>query len=320
MIDLFAVLRSLTLPGGAAAGDPRLVLGPDIPAVLTAFYAPSFGSVYAVFLAYSNATDYEYTAWIKATVVGGGYTAKAQGWVLAGVVVHNELAFLPSGVIPANTIVGPSLGSPAAGFQYNFTGVSGASLDPINDPNYSGVNIANDVDFCIDSQVSIPMSAPRGLKAEGTGGNVGGIALSAGAEVAMPAASWAVEPTFNFKIDRLYRVICRVHYIVGSAVDNISVLRVRKGSASVVGTVFAAWFLGNPSSAAANPAGHTLIGYVKNTSGANVSTALSLTNQWANGAASSSLFSNAAAPILLTIEDVGRPEDHPTLAGVTASV
>lgn len=53
-------LRTLTLPQTAGAGDPRFVIGPDLPAELTAYYgaASSLGGIVAAILYYNSDPDF----------------------------------------------------------------------------------------------------------------------------------------------------------------------------------------------------------------------------------------------------------------------
>lgn len=309
---------SLTLPPGAGPGDSRLFLGPDVPLILQTFYSV-YGTSYACILAYSDATNYEFTLWLKTAT--GGMSAMAKGWVLGGITVveHTFTYFPPPGTgLPFNTLIGPVLSIPAAGYQYNFRGVAGASLDP-TDAAYSSVNIGDEIDFCIDSQFGAGIAAPRGLRVGEYTATAGGLAGSAGAEVAIPSANWVSEPSITWKRERLYRVLINMqHY--ATVADVFTTFRLRKGSASTTGTIFGTWVL-RTLNLANNVWTVYLCAYIKNTSGADVNSQLSLTVQRSTGAGTNAIYGDAATfPLIMVAEDIGRESDHNSLAAVINSM
>ena len=165
MKSIVAALRGLQLPFGAQPGQPRLVLGPDIPAPLVAFY--SGNSVYACELAYADATHMHYTVWLFITATGE--TARAQGWLLGTSVYESFLEYID----PAATanpgrqlFFGDAFASIPNGTQYNFSGASGGILDP-SSGTYSALELdsVNPVDLVIDG-----ISQPRGLLMAVAGG------------------------------------------------------------------------------------------------------------------------------------------------------
>jgi hypothetical protein len=78
-------LRTLTLPYGATTGQPRIVIGPDIPAVLQAAYTSAGMPIVGCELFYLSNSDYIYQALIDnpAFTPNGGL---AIGRVTAGTV------------------------------------------------------------------------------------------------------------------------------------------------------------------------------------------------------------------------------------------
>jgi len=74
MRSFFALLRSLTIPYGAGANDPAIVIGRDVPAELAAFYAPD--TVVACEIYRENSTTYVYDALVDPVV---GLTFRATG-------------------------------------------------------------------------------------------------------------------------------------------------------------------------------------------------------------------------------------------------
>ena len=128
-------------------------------------------------------------------------------------------------------------------------------------------------------------------------------------EVAVPAASWAHEPNPVFSNGSLYRL--ELQYGLGLSVNAVGSarVRIRKGSASTSGQL-----LGETVAMEANfVAFHSrapLVAYVKNVSGADITTALSVTITRTQGTPNMSLYGDAlggtwGVPFNLTIERIG---------------
>lgn len=148
----------------------------------------------------------------------------------------------------------------------------------------------------------------------------GNVAASAAAEVAIPAASWATEPELTIANNRIAKLTYSVFFVVSAATDSRTVLRYRKGSETTSGTLLAVYHVSIPSSATTASV-QTFIRYVKNTSGAPVTTKLTVTNQRDAGAATISLAGNAFGnPMELMIEDLCHVDDAPELAASIFSV
>lgn len=159
------------------------------------------------------------------------------------------------------------------------------------------------VDFLNSGLLSAPFNAVEyGLVNAGAA-----VATSvAGAEAAIPAASWAHEPSLTFKNGRLYRLTLVWAYGLSTAALTGFTVKLRKGSASTVGQI-----LGQTSAMDTQNAifrgGQPLICYVQNISGADITTKISATIKRAAGTADPSLYGDSAGnPFTLTIEDIGK--------------
>lgn len=312
---------SLTLPPGAGPGDSRLFLGPDVPLILQTFYSV-YGTSYACILAYSDANNYQYTLWLKTAT--GGMSAYAQGWVLAAatVVEHTFTYFPPPGTgLPFNTLIGPVLNIPGAGYQYNFRGTAAASLSK-TDPLYSSLNIAPEMDFCIGTHSGIPISAMRGFLGASTTSGYAGI-NSGGLEVVIASASYAHEHVWTFQDSRIFMyMLWGFAFNLSAAAMSVDIVRIRKGQATTAGTILDAEAWGIDSTAGAGPIlNFQQFGYFENSSGADVTTTLSITHQRSAGAAVTNI-SNLTGPGvgILAVYDVGSIDDWPDTSNVLASV
>lgn len=89
--------RDLVVPSGAGPGDTRIVIGPDVPTVITSFYIANYGGVVteAWIGEYIDANNYHYEVWFQGTFpLNRAY--QAEGWVNAGVVseLWNDFTFV----------------------------------------------------------------------------------------------------------------------------------------------------------------------------------------------------------------------------------
>jgi hypothetical protein len=137
-----SVIRDLLLPSNAGPNDPRLLLGPDVPAILVAYYAPGANTAFACELAYSNATDYQYTIWL--VNLGTGELTKGEGWVSGNRVF--ELYYYyhdPASSLPRVVNFGDGFGSPGGGLGAIGWSFNGEGFDPTNITTYSNVEFFN---------------------------------------------------------------------------------------------------------------------------------------------------------------------------------
>lgn len=171
---------------------------------------------------------------------------------------------------------------------------------------------------------SIPLIAPGrglvGLAGRFTGGL---IAQSTGTtEVAVPSGSWTREPRLIIGGGRIVRVDVYCGVFINAATNTMTVIRIRKGSASITGVVaFSSFVCVNAVvSTAGNPQSIEVSGYFKNPDPLEFVTPLSLTQQRVTGAAVVDLFGNAGIPMLVTMTDVGAIRDHASLAAIATDV
>jgi hypothetical protein len=77
------LVRTLILPNNAGPNDARIVIGPDIPADLVAFYAGFGFTVVAAIIHWTDGTHYFYEADLKSV---GTSNQHAYGWSVAGTI------------------------------------------------------------------------------------------------------------------------------------------------------------------------------------------------------------------------------------------
>lgn len=136
-----------------------------------------------------------------------------------------------------------------------------------------------------------------------------------GAEAAIPAATWASEPNFTFSDKHLYQVRLRFGTgIVAAGPTQMSgVVRLRKGSASTTGQILYAVTVDEFSNFVF--VGREYNAYIKNVSGADITTKLSLTIARLGGATEWSLAGHApgvtGTPCDVFLQDLGLAAGHP---------
>lgn len=142
-----------------------------------------------------------------------------------------------------------------------------------------------------------------------------------GAETAVPSAQWLVEPIFDFLSGRIYKAT-----LTGFAIEStgaggaVSLIRLRKGSQTTVGTQLTLKEMFHPAGFGALTQSFSYIGFFKNTSGATVSTPLSLSINGVIGAGTWSLYGDANDALKVSIEDVAWAGDNTTFANTLISV
>lgn len=310
------LIRTLRLPSNAGPDDPQTIIGPDIDDQLAAYYDPAL-VVSNIIFQYQEFSNGDVVAHYIAQIVPELSTP----YIAVGVIGETlgsdpfvresfRVSIGPGGGGTAPLIVG----DPFQTFPLN----SGAQfLGPLVLGLNDGQDSAASATFTIDN-----VAAPRGVRGEGTGTTVGTVATSSGTEVAIPAASWTTEPEADFYDGRLYQVDVQVGAFPSAATNSITRVRLRKGSATITGTLLCTWWLQMNTQTATTAPTFMLTGYVKNTSGAKVTTKLSVTNTRHGGAASTSLFMNSSTPLpgILVVRDIGAVADWAALAAVAVSV
>jgi hypothetical protein len=114
----------------------------------------------------------------------------------------------------------------------------------------------------------------------------------------------------TFKNNYLYRIdIENIQWYPGGAGAHAGEIRVRKGAASVVGQLLLNFFVQSAAGFLGNPKSGRLTGFVKNQSGADITTKLSITITVTVGAISMNLYSFVSAPIIMTVTSLGMTND-----------
>lgn len=132
----------------------------------------------------------------------------------------------------------------------------------------------------------------------------GTLAQSNGAEAAIPALTWAVEPVAKVRPHWIARVSVYCSTFVNTATDSVMIIRVRNGSGTTVGTQVCGWRV-DASSATTTVASQILEAYVVNGNSTRTSAqTLSLTIQTGNGAAIMGLYADATLPTVVACEEV----------------
>jgi len=310
----FATLQSLTIPAGAAPGDPAIVIGGEPPAELVAYYAadPLTPQIVGCVLYRLSAGNYSYDVLVKDSF--NTLMRRAFGSVQGGVNVFEEMTldvnqFVGSVKFSRRTNSDVVMGMNDTAME--FTGTQSGNMAGVALRGGSGLLLDDAAcPFTVDS-----LSAPRGLRGSGKL-TAGTVAASAGAEVAIPAASWATEPEVTVDPGRLMKATLVFGGFPSAATNSMTQIVLRKGSATVVGTILSWWQAQYTTAAAANLTYQTLIGYFRNSTGSPVTTKLSVTNGRLNGAASTSFYGDANLPLTLVVEDIGLASEHPALSGV----
>lgn len=132
-------------------------------------------------------------------------------------------------------------------------------------------------------------------------------------EVAIPSANYAEEPLFSFAGNSVFRVIVTFLLVATVEPDTFN-LRVRKGAATITGTLLANWqrnaYGGN------NGENLSFIGYFTNTGPSVVQSKLSLSAIRVAGSGSIFLY----GPVTVAIENMGSTANLPGLAAGAVSV
>jgi hypothetical protein len=153
--SVLAGLRTLVLPWGAAPGTSRIVLGPDVPAILSAYYLAQYGAtIQAVILFYYGGTPDDYL--YEAHYTNDGNSEHARGWVIAGTVYELDF-YANDGVVTRSLIVGEH-GSAPSPLPMTVSYERGAYTR--TGPMQSIFNLSDDFDVFIDGR-----SQGRGLMA-----------------------------------------------------------------------------------------------------------------------------------------------------------
>lgn len=142
-------------------------------------------------------------------------------------------------------------------------------------------------------------------------GNVtaGSVATSAAAaEAAIPTASWAHEPNATFLNGHIYKIEAQYGIGINASSATAMVVRVRRGAQTTSGNILVTWAEQEYHVDFFNT--RSRWGYFKNTSGSNITTALSLTIQRTSAANNASLFGDSTLQLRVSIKDLGLESGH----------
>ena len=161
--------------------------------------------------------------------------------------------------------------------------------------------------------------APETLR-QAMAATTGTLVTSVAGEIAVPSNMWAVggtnhESTFILPTGHLYQVTIS-GAILPSGSPGTCGIRVRKGAATITGTQLIS-FEKDYAGGGGIEVGH--VGYFKNTSGATVSTKLSLTIARI-AAINVALFGDVTRPMSVEVLDIGSVAAVPALAAIAPSV
>lgn len=142
-----------------------------------------------------------------------------------------------------------------------------------------------------------------------------------GAETAVPAASWDIEPMYSLINNRIYRADLDGFTIESTGTGGaVSLLRLRKGSATTSGTQLGLKEIFHPVGFGGLTQSFTYRFYFKNTSGALVQTKLSLTINGVIGAGTWSLYGDTNDRLTIAVNDCGSVSDNTGFANLLTSV
>jgi hypothetical protein len=165
-------------------------------------------------------------------------------------------------------------------------------------------------------------SEPRSVIGANTLIGFGGV-NSGGAEVAIASASYTTEPTMDFSPQRIFRChLAGMLNNLSAGNDSGDLIRIRKGTATTVGTLLYAWRQGvNSVAGIGDFCSVEFIGYWKNSSDNVISTKLTISHQRTSGAAVTNLSNlNGIGSGGLWVEDYCSITERPDIAGTCVSI
>jgi len=168
--------------------------------------------------------------------------------------------------------------------------------------------------FIVGWALPIPATAGNMYAVTGTF-----LVSTAGAEAAVPTASWTLQPLFEFHPGQIYALQYAFNPISSGATNLYGVFRVRMGAASTSGTVL------TDSAVFVNTGGLAInidrVGYIKNTTTSVISTYLSLSVQNATGADFLRIWgAGSTSPTHVTALHVGSIIENPDLAAMAVAI
>ena len=297
---------NIILPPFAGPGQSRIEIGPVLPPPLDTyqFYSAFVASGGIIFWPDGSLDSYQFIVSVNS---GASGAVIYQGSVDGGAVIEHK-AGEPAGLA----------------FELDMTTATVAALFRQVTHIREELQIGSTLEAALGNRPPFSIDGwghGRGyINANST--NNGTVVGPVAAETAVPAASWDEEPTYTFVNDRIYRLDLQCGIFNSAATDTVARTRVRKGSASTAGQQLAFWQFsphsGNTSTSSVGS--FRGVGYVKNNSGSNVSTKLSLTIERQSGAANVNLYGDADMPITLSVTDIGDADEQVGLSDVAVEI
>lgn len=291
---------SLTLPSDATTG-PRIVLGTEIPPEIVSYDVQRTWG--AVVLWYFNDTEYYFIGTGHKENPGPtpdwDFVVKGTYTISDGITIHEELITAATKSVTYGDAVN------FLSFHYYNAEIVVESNSAVRLPQATESN-----GYITRNQVG------WGIIGSGLLGGAG--VLSAGAEVAIPVANWTaaggIEPNCNFMRGRIYRIWLRGEAFNAGGGLSISRVKIRKGSATIVGQQLHECFIERDTNfASVSFETHC---YVKNATASDIVTKLSVTNLKFAGAPNLTI----GGPMWMEIEDVGAIGDNVEYEDFAASV
>lgn len=300
------ILQYLRLPQNAGPNDPQTIIGPLIDPQIAAYYLPDTVVSNMIFQLSPGVKQYIAQVTNDGVLFGPTYLAfGSAGYDLSDVPFVREshrIGLGLSGDGTAPLVIGLELpGDRSPLFVYGDTLFESGGSVQMDGPVFTFGDVGVVGGFAIDA-----ISAPRGYRTGNiyTGG--GNVAASTGTtEVAVTSATWGTEPTFTFKNNRSYELTVMGMVRAATAVSSATTIRVRKGAQTTSGTVLASIAVHCTSAGSSALVGFCETRYIRNASGGDVSTKLSVTNQRVTGTASIELYGDANQPLGVFVKDLG---------------
>jgi hypothetical protein len=296
---------NIILPPFAGPGQSRIEIGPILPPPLDTyqFYSSFVASGGIIFWPDGSLDSYQFIVSVNS---GASGAVIYQGSVDGGAVIEHK-AGEPAGLA----------------FELDMTAATVAALFRQITHIRQELQIGSTLEAALGNRPPFSIdgwSHGRGYRNANSSNN--GTLVTTAAEAVVPAASYDEEPTFEFTAGRLYRLDIQCGVFNSAASNTVARLRVRKGSAAIAGQQLAFW---QPSPHSANISSSSVMSfhgtaYVKNNSGATVSTKLTVTIERQSGAANVSLYGDADMPLTLAVEDIGTPGQQVGLSDVAVEI
>lgn len=241
------------------------------------------------------------TSTIDLTLTGASWPKTISGSVIAN-------------SIPLNDLSDVVISSPAVKqvVRHNGTNWVNAQVAMADLSNVTGTPVAGDqLTYSGSNWVNDPVGTEYGFI-------TGGIAAASNTtEVAVATSAWVHEPSLNFVNGKLYKFMVQWQLGIQSAGASAMYVKFRKGAQTITGQILFQSLQQESSALSYNT--RFMTGYVKNVSGANISTALSMTIQRTAGGSDCRIYGDTDTPVIVQIDDIGYASTH-KMAAVATSI